>query len=447
MYLNFMRIEDVVMSGNGFYQSMAYHAYTQLSLFAFVFQCLYCISSILLGYIITKKISVFISEKWPNQIFLASFIKNVFPAIISMSLMLLVLLISWMNSGGWYKVLVIWKVTSLTLWVFFVRLGGWIFRSAMRPHGLLRFFLWLIEWSLVLMMVFTFFGLLNPVISAIESMKFAIGDQVFKGGNILSGVVMAVLAFTIAGQLSQLVEVGLQRYSRLKTIQANDALILSRLFSSFIFISLTMAVLVGSGIEATTLAAFAGAMGIGLGFGMQKMVVNFFSGLYVLFERTIKVGDYVTVNNITGRVVQLTGRAVMVRDAVGTESVIPNSELTKRVIQNHTLSNDDFRVSFKIDIAEIHNFVLAKQIIFEALNNHPRVLKDEPMHVQIIDISSDHVRLEISCWINDLQNGQSGLISDLLYDIGMSLREKGVTLAGSMTSERELAGVGRVSPA
>ena len=69
------------------------------------------------------------------------------------------------------------------------------------------------------------------------------------------------------------------------------------------------------------------------------------------------------------------------------------------------------------------------------------------MHVQIIDISSDHVRLEISCWINDLQNGQSGLISDLLYDIGMSLREKGVTLAGSMTSERELAGVGRVSPA
>ena len=241
----------------------------------------------------------------------------------------------------------------------------------------------------------------------------------------------------LAAQLAQWVDWGLQKYSGLKKIQPNDALILTRLFSFGIFAAVGMGVLVGSGIEPTTLAAFAGAMGIGLGFGMQEMVINFFSGLYILFERAMKVGDYVTINNITGRVVQLTSRAVMVRDAVGTESLIPNSELTKSILQNHTLSNDDFRVSFSLKIADIASFPSARELILAALQKHPRVLKDQPLGVELTALSADEVKLEVSCWINDLQNGQKGLISDLLYDVGISLRSNGVLLAGASAAALE----------
>ena len=170
---------------------------------------------------------------------------------------------------------------------------------------------------------------------------------------------------------------------------------------------------------------------------MQEMVINFFSGLYILFERAMKVGDYVTINHITGRVVQLTSRAVMVRDAVGTESLIPNSELTKSILQNHTLSNDDFRVSFSLKIADIANFLDARELILQALQEHPRVLKDQPLRVELTALSADEVKLEVSCWINDLHNGQKGLISDLLYAVGMSLRSHGVSLAGASAATLE----------
>lgn len=437
MRLNFMQIEDVVMSGDGFVQSMAYHAYTHLALTSFVLQCAYCIAAIGLGYVGRRLMCRQLEAHWPRQTLLHSLVRNAGPAALACASMSLALAVVWAVHGDRYDLLVIWKVMSLTLWVLGVRLASWVFRRVMRPHELLRFFLWLIEWSLVLVMVLTFFGCFQPMVQAVDSVRFSVGDQVFKGANILSGLVMAVVAFTVAAQLAQWVDWGLNKYSGLKRIQPNDALILTRLFSFGIFAAVGMGVLVSSGIEPTTLAAFAGAMGIGLGFGMQEMVINFFSGLYILFERAMKVGDYVTINNITGRVVQLTSRAVMVRDAVGTESLIPNSELTKSILQNHTLSNDDFRVSFSLKISDIASFPAARELILQALQKHPRVLMDQPLGVELTAIAADEVKLEVSCWINDLQNGQKGLISDLLYEAGISLRAHGVLLAGTSSATAE----------
>ena len=163
-------------------------------------------------------------------------------------------------------------------------------------------------------------------------------------------------------------------------------------------------------------------MGIGLGFGLQEVVVNFVSGLYVLFERAMKVGDYVTINQITGRVVQLSSRAIVIRDAVGTESLIPNSSVTKGILQNHTLSNEDYLVSFHLRIADVEDFIFVREQILLAMEEHPRVLKDEPRNVLISSVQQGEVLVEISCWINDLRNGQKGLISDLLYSICIRLK-------------------------
>jgi small-conductance mechanosensitive channel len=242
-------------------------------------------------------------------------------------------------------------------------------------------------------------------------------------------VLMGVVALTVAGQVADLVDRLLQRHARHQTIQANDALILTRLFSMGIFVFTLVGVLVSSGVDLTTLAAFAGAMGIGLGFGLQEFVVNFVSGLYVLLERALKVGDYVTINQITGRVVQLSSRAVVVRDSVGTESLIPNSSVIKGVLQNHTLSNDDFRVSFLLKIADVSDYPRARELIFQSLQTTPRVLTDPAGDVLIVGVAAGEVCLETSFWINDLKNGQKGLVSELMFDICMRFRHEGVALA------------------
>jgi len=429
MSWNFMRIEDVVMSGDGFSSSMAYHAFLNLSLTSFVAQCVYCICAIALGYWLTPQVCQRLLQRWPQGVWRASFVRNKGPSALASALMACFMAVGWMVGWPSYELLVVWKVLALTLWVMAVRGGSWVFRRVMHPQGLLRFFLWLIEWSIVLTLVLTFFGLFQPMVQWIDGIEFTVGMQVFKGENIVVGLAIAVVAFAVAGQLSQVVEWGLLKYSNAKQIQSNDALILTRLFGVGIFGLTALGVLVGSGIETTTLAAFAGALGIGLGFGLQQVMINFFSGLYILFERAMKVGDYVTINQVTGQVVQLSSRAIVVRDAVGTESLIPNSSLNTHILQNHTLSNDDFRVSFTLRLAHIADYPQAKALILQEMAVHSRVLQNQPQGVLVAELTADEVRLDVSCWINDLHNGQKALVSDLLYAIGMAFAERGVALA------------------
>ena len=429
MGLSFMRIDQVVMSGDGFYQSMAYHAYGQLSLSSFVLQCALCLACIAWGYGVRHFALVRVRLQGPWLRHVQSGIQTMGAAVVAV---LCLSLLFWGGQAlGWsaHDLLVLWKVLALTLWVLAIRTGGWFFRHVLHPHEVLRIFLHLIEWSVVLVTVLTFFGLFQPLISQVRSIEFSIGDQVFKGANIVTGVLMGAVALTVAGQIADLVDRLLHRYARQQTIQANDALILNRLFSMGIFVFTLVGVLVSSGVDLTTLAAFAGAMGIGLGFGLQEFVVNFVSGVYVLIERALKVGDYVTINQITGRVVQLSSRAVVVRDSVGTESLIPNSSVIKGVLQNHTLSNDDFRVSFLLKIADVADYPRARELILQSLKTSPRVLVDPPGDVLITVVAASEVTLETSFWINDLHNGHKGLISDLMFDICMRFRSEGVLLA------------------
>lgn len=371
MSMSFMRIDEVVMSGDGFYQSMAYHAYLSLELTSFVLQCTLCLLSIAIGYIARWRLLTRIPVQglWPQL--LHAGVQTMGPVLVAVICMAALFFMGRALGQTSHELMVLWKVLSLTLWVLVIRVCGWFFRHVLHPHDVLRIFLHLIEWSVVLVAVLTFFGLFQPLISQVRSIEFSIGDQVFKGANIVTGVLMGAVALTVAGQIADLVDRLLHRYARQQTIQANDALILNRLFSMGIFVFTLVGVLVSSGVDLTTLAAFAGAMGIGLGFGLQEFVVNFVSGLYVLIERALKVGDYVTINQITGRVVQLSSRAVVVRDSVGTESLIPNSSVIKGVLQNHTLSNDDFRVSFLLKIADVADYPLARDLIFSRSKPHP----------------------------------------------------------------------------
>ncbi|PUE07786.1 hypothetical protein B9Z33_12560 [Limnohabitans sp. T6-20] len=429
MDMNFMKIDQVVMSGDGFYQSMAYHAYQSLPLGSFALQCILCVLSIAAGYA-ARHVAMgrfTVTGRWSGYVHHA--VQVMGPAVVAVLTLSGFFGVGWLRGLTAYELMVLWKVLSLTLWVLVIRTVGWFFRHVLHPHEVLRIFLHLIEWSAVAVVVLTFFGLFQPITTLIQAIEFSIGEQVFKGANIVTGVLMGVVALTVAGQIADLVDRLLKRYARQSTIQGNDALILTRLFSVGLFVFTLVGVLVSSGVDLTTLAAFAGAMGIGLGFGLQEFVVNFVSGLYVLLERALKVGDYVTIDKITGRVVQMSSRAVVVRDAVGTESLIPNSSVIKGVLQNHTLSNDDFRVSFVLKIADVADYPRARELIFQSLQTSARVLPEPPGDVLIASVAASEVTLETSFWINDLQNGQKRLVSELMFDICMRFRAEGLPLA------------------
>lgn len=433
MDLNFMGVDLVVMSGDGFYQSMAYRAYLDLSFAGFLVQFLLSLMGIAAGFWVRSwalKNRVKRSQ-WSSHGFYA--VQAMGPSLVTALSLLFLVGASWVFGWRTSELVFVWQVFSLTLWVLAIRTAGWFFRCVLNPHEILRISLRLIEWAAVAVVVLTFFGLLQPLMALVQGIQFVIGSQVFKGANIVTGVLMGVVALTVAGQIADLVSRLLHRSAEEKSIQDNDALILTRLFSMTIFVLTLVGVLVSSGIDLTTLAAFAGAMGIGLGFGLQEFVVNFVSGIYVLLERALKVGDYVTIDKITGQVVKMSSRALVVRDAVGTESLIPNSSVIKGVLQNHTLSNDDFRVSFVLKIADVMDFAKARELILLSLQNAPRVLPDPAGGVLIVSVTASEVTLETSFWINDLCNGYKALVSDLMFDICMRFRKEGIHLASQDT--------------
>lgn len=429
MDLNFMQIGHVVLSGKGIEQSMAFHAYQTLPAWSFALQLTVCVLSICAGYVARMWALPRMREHGLWSRLMRTGVQTLGPVTVAVSLMACCLWGGHALGMSADELVLVSRVLRLSLWVYGIRAAGWVLRHVMHPHGILKIFLHLIEWAIVGAVVLTFLGLLLPAIDKINAIEFAIGSQVFKGGNIVTGLMMAVVALTIAGQLSEFVAILLRRYASRQNLQANDALILTRFFSFIIFTLTVVGVLVESGIDLTTLAAFGGAMGIGLGFGLQEFVVNFFSGLSVLMERALKVGDYVTINEVTGRVVHMSSRAVVVRDRVGTESLIPNSSVMKGILQNHTMSNDAFRMSIPLKIADVADYPRARESISQVLSESPRVLQKPVPHVLIKDISETEISLELSFWIHDLNDTQNELISELLYGIAMRLRADGIPLA------------------
>lgn len=433
MDLNFMQIGHVVLSGKGIEQSMAFHAYQTLSAWSFALQLMVCVLSIGAGYAVRIWALPRMRDQGVWARLMRTAVQTLGPVTVAVSLMAACLSAGHALGMSADELVLVSRVLRLSLWVYGIRAAGWVLRHVMHPHGILRIFLHLIEWAIVGAVVLTFLGLLLPAIDKINAIEFAIGSQVFKGGNIVTGLMMAVVALTIAGQLSEFVAMFLRRYASRQNLQANDALILTRFFSFIIFTLTVVGVLVESGIDLTTLAAFGGAMGIGLGFGLQEFVVNFFSGLSVLMERALKVGDYVTINEVTGRVVHMSSRAVVVRDRVGTESLIPNSNVMKGILQNHTMSNDAFRMSIPLKIADVADYPRARDSISQVLTESPRVLQTPAPQVLIKDISDTEITLEVSFWIHDLDDTQNELVSEMLYGIAMRLRADGIALASDGT--------------
>jgi small-conductance mechanosensitive channel len=418
------------LDGKGFFHSVAYDAYLTLPGWSFWLQCVVCIALLGGAYVWRYRLLAeggrILQGRSPR---LRSFVAIVGPSLVFTGALILCVLGLYVVGATRADLRVLVEVFQLTALVLGVRTASWFFRKVMRAHQILQFFVLLIEWVLVMSAVLAFFGLFHPLKMAVHSIEFSVGNQVFKGMNIVGGVSMAVLALAVAGQLAEMVAWGLEKYKSREGIGDNDALILTRLFTVTLFLITVVAVLVGSGIEATTLSAFGAALGIGLGFGLQEVVLNFFSGLYLLFERAIKPGDYVSINGVSGRVDRLTSRAIVIRDGVGTESLIPNSFITKGMLQNHTLSNNDYRVSFHVHIARASDYVQTRALVIQAMQDHPRVLQDKPMNVLMVSVYEGYVKLEASLWINDLHNGRFGLVSDLQFDIATRLAAAGVPLA------------------
>jgi small-conductance mechanosensitive channel len=190
-----------------------------------------------------------------------------------------------------------------------------------------------------------------------------------------------------------------------------------------------------SGIDLTILNVLAGTLGIGIGFGLQNIINNFVSGLIILFERPIKVGDRIEVGNVHGRVIHLGARSATVLTNDNVSIIIPNQKFVTENIINWSHTDDKRRFIIPVTVALSSDPYLVEQLLLEAANEEPEVLKDPPPGVRFFWFGENGMHFELRAWSNSLIHHRGLLMSKLNFAIYDKFKAHKVEL---VTPQREV---------
>jgi small-conductance mechanosensitive channel len=182
------------------------------------------------------------------------------------------------------------------------------------------------------------------------------------------------------------------------------------------------------GIDLTAFAVFSGAIGVGLGFGLQKIVSNFVSGVIILTDRSIKPGDVVEVADTYGWVTSLGARYASIRTRDGTEHLIPNEEFIINRVINWTHSDSAVRRKLAVGVSYDTDLDAVIPIIRDAVAATPRVLASHKVNVLVRGFGDSAIDLEARFWISDPHNGVANVTSDAFLNVWRALRDADIEI-------------------
>jgi small-conductance mechanosensitive channel len=195
----------------------------------------------------------------------------------------------------------------------------------------------------------------------------------------------------------------------------------------FVLVGL-LVILSTAGIDLTTLNVLAGAVGIGVGFGLQTIANNFISGLIILFERPIKVGDRIQVGDVTGDVVRIGARATTIKTNDNIEIIVPNSEFIATQVINWSHSDREVRLHIPVGVSYSSNPEEVRDILLQVADAHAGVLKIPPPDVIFMEFGDSSLNFDLRVWTSDYITKPKILQSDLNFAIRKKFKEKGIEI-------------------
>jgi small-conductance mechanosensitive channel len=350
----------------------------------------------------------------------AAAISVAFPLL---ALILLAAAIAVASGLGWPLLLMTTHVNFLAAWIV-IRLLSRLIRNAF--------------WSrLVAILAFgvatlNIVGLLEPTIVYLDQLGFRLADTRVSMLDVLKGIVALAVLLWLALTASRLLE---QRVQRSRSLTPSLRVLTSKLLKfSLIAVALVVA-LTSVGIDLTAFAVFAGALGVGIGFGLQKPISNLISGLILLFDRSIKPGDVVELTDPADRsahqfgwVTALNARCVSLTTRDGTEWLVPNEDMITRRVINWSYTHNRLRLLTPIGVSFDCDVPLAMQLAEEAARETRRVLSHPAPVCRLMGFGDSSVDLEVRFWIEDPTNGVTNVRSQVLLAVWEKFREHGVQI-------------------
>ncbi|RQW84458.1 MAG: mechanosensitive ion channel family protein [Geobacter sp.] len=271
----------------------------------------------------------------------------------------------------------------------------------------------------------TFWDVLNSVKSLLSFTLLKIGSMQLTLWTLIYLVVLIFLLFYLSGKLKNLVADNLLARRNIDIgVRQAMATILRYLIIAIGFII----ILQTAGIDLTALNVLAGAVGIGVGFGLQNIVSNFISGLIILFERPIKIGDRIEVGNIEGDVIQIKGRSTTVVTNDNIAIIIPNSSFITQNVVNWSHTGKMVRFKVPIGVSFDSDVRLVEKLLLEAGDETPDVLKDPRPGVRFMEFGESALLFELRVWSTSLVQKKGLLISSLNFIIIEKFRKHGIVM-------------------
>jgi small-conductance mechanosensitive channel len=183
------------------------------------------------------------------------------------------------------------------------------------------------------------------------------------------------------------------------------------------------------GVDLTALSVLGGALGVGLGFGLQKLAANYISGFVILIERSLRIGDYVRLDGFEGRVADIKTRYTLVRANNGSEAVIPNELLITHRVENLSLESPRFLLSTHYWLSHEADVPRAQALLEQAARSASRVLPEPAPLALLAEVAPEGLHLQLNFWIGDAATGQGVARSEVNIAVLQALRQAGVALA------------------
>ncbi len=280
-------------------------------------------------------------------------------------------------------------------------------------------------------------GLLPDILDAMNSLSFDIGKQRISLLIILSGILSILVTMLAALWLGRMLE---HKVMATDHLDMNLRVVMAKLIRAFLIMLGILIALPLAGIDITILSVFGGALGIGIGFGLQKIASNYVSGFIILLDRSIHPGDVLTVDGRFGVVSKLTTRYMVLLSNDGTEAIIPNETLVSSTVINHSFSNRKIRIAIPVQISYQSDLQRAMEIMKQAATSHARVLADPETKVFLKSFGDNGIDLEMGVWIIDPEEGQLNLRSDINLEIWRKFQEAGIEIPYPQRDVRIISG-------
>jgi small-conductance mechanosensitive channel len=254
---------------------------------------------------------------------------------------------------------------------------------------------------------------------------FKISNSTITTYTIVFLLVALTLLFFLTSRLSRvLIHKIFPRYG----IDPNTSTSIATITRYIIILLGSYLILQSAGINLSSLGILFGALGIGIGFGLQNITNNFISGIIILFERPVKIGDRVEVGNVAGNILKISARSTTVVTNDNITIIVPNSEFINSKVINWSHNDRSIRFNFPVGVSYKEDPIKIKSLLLEVANENKGVLKSPPPDVLFDDFGESSLDFILRVWTSDYSNTPKVLKSQLYYKIFEKFKEHGIEI-------------------